>query len=63
MENMNIKRLQAENNYLNYKINSYTNMLNTTDFEKNEAKFLKSHIAKMLNRKISNETILKVYEK
>lgn len=59
-DNLNVKRLEAENNYLNYKINKYTHMIVVEAFSGKNKVLIEGHVGKMLNKKIQNEKLLEV---
>ena len=61
-EDLNVKRLQAENNYLNYKIDKYTHLIVVEAFTGKNKALLESHIGKMLSKKVMNEKLLEVLE-
>ena len=58
MEELNVKRLQAEVDYLNYKIDRYTHLIVIEAFTSNNKALIESHVAKMINKKIQNEQLL-----
>ena len=59
-EDLNIRRLQAEVDYLNYKIDKYTGMIVDEAFTGKDKALMESHIAKMLSKKLENSMILDV---
>ena len=59
-EDLNVKRLQAENNYLNYKIDRYTHLIVSESFTGKNKALIEQHIGKMLSKKIENSKILEV---
>ena len=60
IEDLNVKRLEAENNYLDYKIDRYTGLIIGKVFTKVERGLLEHYIGRMINRKLENQKLLSV---
>ena len=50
--------LQAEINYLNYRINKYTSLIEIEAFTGESKRLLEEYVNKMLDRKLQNQKIL-----
>ena len=58
---LNIKRLQNEVAYLNYKINRFTILCIGSDFNTVEKGLVERYIGKMMDRKLTNQRLLDAY--
>ena len=59
-DNLNVKRLESENNYLNYKIDKYTHLIVVEAFSGKNKVLIEGHVGKMINKKIQNEKLLEI---
>ena len=59
-EGLNVKRLESENAYLNYKIDKYTHLIVGEAFTKNNKALLEAYVGKKISKKITNEKLLEV---
>lgn len=59
-DDLNVKRLQAEVDYLNYKIDKYTHLIVTESFTGKNKALIEDHIGKLLGKKIENSKILDI---
>lgn len=60
---LNCKRIQAENDYLDYKINKYTSLIETISFDQDHRFLIEKYLKKMLGKKVMNLKLLKAMNK
>lgn len=60
MEDVYITKLKAENNYLDYKIDKYSRLIATTNFNEQELSLVEKYMGKLIRTKIDNQKILRV---
>ena len=55
MENIKITKLQAQNNYYNYKLERYTHLLANGNFSPPEVSLVEKYMGTLLRAKIENQ--------